>query len=307
MNCEFHINSSISDLVSFYNENGYLIVRQFFDERRIDEVNNEVKFAVSEGRKQFSRVNVDVLGGALVGRRVLLKNLSDSDFQVPVKINNLYQESEIILNMCRDKNLLDIVDNLLGGDAIVVNSLNLVLGSQQSVHNDSWYIPAPNHGNMAAAFVYLEDSDESCGPLFIYPGSHRLNPFMLPNGRRAVPRRGDDPKPVREYAIKQAQENKLEKKIFTGRKGDLLIWHGEVLHGGMPILDKSKTRRSLVAHYWRSQDVPNNKIAFEQGTPLYLIRRKRVARIAAKSPLLRRFRTWRRERNKTKCRRREAR
>ena len=36
---------------------------------------------------------------------------------------------------------------------------------------------------------------------------------------------------------------------FTCRRGDAFIWHGGLVHGGTPIDDAAKTRRSFVVHY----------------------------------------------------------
>jgi hypothetical protein len=32
------------------------------------------------------------------------------------------------------------------------------------------------------------------------------------------------------------------------KKGDVLIWHGDLMHGGAPIQDFTRTRLSLIAH-----------------------------------------------------------
>ena len=44
------------------------------------------------------------------------------------------------------------------------------------------------------------------------------------------------------------EERGLETKTFVARKGDVLIWHGELMHGGVPIQDPTRTRKSLIAH-----------------------------------------------------------
>lgn len=44
------------------------------------------------------------------------------------------------------------------------------------------------------------------------------------------------------------EERGLETKTFMAKKGDVLIWHGDLMHGGAPIQDQSITRKSLIAH-----------------------------------------------------------
>jgi ectoine hydroxylase-related dioxygenase (phytanoyl-CoA dioxygenase family) len=36
--------------------------------------------------------------------------------------------------------------------------------------------------------------------------------------------------------------------VFRGRKGDALIWHADLAHGGSPITDPALTRQSVVGH-----------------------------------------------------------
>ena len=47
----------------------------------------------------------------------------------------------------------------------------------------------------------------------------------------------------------------LKKQAFVGKAGDVLIWHSQLFHGGMPILDAAPTRKTLVVHYWRKEDI----------------------------------------------------
>jgi len=43
---------------------------------------------------------------------------------------------------------------------------------------------------------------------------------------------------------------------FLGKAGDVLIWHEELVHGGSPIIDMTRTRMSLVTHYWGYSCIP---------------------------------------------------
>ena len=43
----------------------------------------------------------------------------------------------------------------------------------------------------------------------------------------------------------------LEKTVFLAKKGDLLIWHANLFHGGEPHVNRERTRKSMVLHYFR--------------------------------------------------------
>lgn len=38
--------------------------------------------------------------------------------------------------------------------------------------------------------------------------------------------------------------------MFGARAGDALIWHANLIHGGLPIGEAGATRRSMVCHYY---------------------------------------------------------
>ena len=48
--------------------------------------------------------------------------------------------------------------------------------------------------------------------------------------------------------------NNLQPQFFHAKKGDILIWHANLLHGGSKINEANLTRKSMVAHYY-AEDV----------------------------------------------------
>ncbi len=285
---DFRPDTPHGELAEYYRNFGYLIIRQFFDEGLIERANKEVEFALSRGREAFGRTNVDVLDADGGSRRIFLSELKDSDLKTPIKLNNIYLESPVMLELCRYGPLTRLLKVLIGGDPIVISSLNFILGSQQPVHNDSWYMPPPTKDKMAVASVCLDDVDDDNGPVFFYPSSHKLPPFILPHGGRKVMGK-DDQQAVSQDADRRIREHGLEKQYFTGNQGDLLIWHAELLHGGLAIRDRSKSRRSLVTHYWQAQDLPDTEVAMVDGVPSHRLKKHGLSAVAARFNALRRL------------------
>jgi ectoine hydroxylase-related dioxygenase (phytanoyl-CoA dioxygenase family) len=58
------------------------------------------------------------------------------------------------------------------------------------------------------------------------------------------------------YIMKEIEKRELRLEHFLGKKGDVLIWHSHLYHGGAPIRDPRRTRKSMVTHYWRASDLP---------------------------------------------------
>src|SRR5204863_7606102 len=108
-------------------------------------------------------------------------------------------------------------------------------------------------GYLIAIWVAREDVAPVSGPLFYYPGSHRL-PYVLSEHLDAARNRLvlDETKEVR-YAQKIAEvarEAGIEPVEFHAKKGDLLVWHANLIHGGRAIARAGTTRKRLVAHYF---------------------------------------------------------
>jgi ectoine hydroxylase-related dioxygenase (phytanoyl-CoA dioxygenase family) len=105
---------------------------------------------------------------------------------------------------------------------------------------------------MTGVWIALEDVDAEAGPLLVYPGSHRLPVIYLKD--LDVPKVNEDwegfaskytPRLKRMLA-----DAKLNPMLYTARKGDILFWHANLAHGGSARRDKTKTRRSMVIHYF---------------------------------------------------------
>jgi hypothetical protein len=47
-------------------------------------------------------------------------------------------------------------------------------------------------------------------------------------------------------------EHPFDKQEFLPKRGEVLIWHANLLHGGKPVQDRSSRRWSQVIHYFFS-------------------------------------------------------
>ncbi len=53
-----------------------------------------------------------------------------------------------------------------------------------------------------------------------------------------------------EYQQRIIEENGVKAEVISAKKGDVFIWNANLIHGGMTHLNKEKTRRSMVVHYF---------------------------------------------------------
>ena len=109
-----------------------------------------------------------------------------------------------------------------------------------------------NNSQLIVSSVCIEDVSEDAGPLSYWPKSHVCPPWLNSNGTTHT-RTSSEHDAAIQYFLKYAEQNKLTPQSFKGEIGDVFIWHQQLYHGGLPIIDKKKTRRSLVNHYWSFQ------------------------------------------------------
>lgn len=210
---------------------GYLILEQFFGPSDTEALNAEVNRLLVSGKAGFN----------YTGR----------------KIFNLHEQSRLAdEHFFRNQRLLYVLSFLLGKPVIPFQSLSFVQGSEQRAHSDSIHMTTEPPGYLIATWTALEDCTEDAGPLFYYPGSHRLPYVMTPdydsgNTRFTI---GDNSNRRYEDKIEALiSGHGLKKELLLAKRGDVLIWHANLLHGGSAIARAGATRRSIVCHYFAEE------------------------------------------------------
>lgn len=214
-----------------YSENGYLIIKGFLKDYIADKINEEIEQLQKDKILKFR------YGGKLM-------------FAI--------HHSEIIRNLGNDENLLEFLSIIMDGQAKLFQSINFINGSQQKTHSDSIHMTTYPLGGLLGVWIALEDVDENNGALHYIPRSQNLPYFLNSDydnegnyfkiGKKSYSAYED-------FLEKKVNDLGLKKEIFCAKKGDLLIWHANILHGGEPHLDKTRTRKSLVYHYFDENSV----------------------------------------------------
>ncbi|HEX3685568.1 MAG TPA: phytanoyl-CoA dioxygenase family protein [Bryobacteraceae bacterium] len=268
----------------FWRENGYLILPAFFSPQDVDAVNEIVESRIA-APGSFGAATVDPLEGVFAGKRFRAAEAPKEVWAGAVKINDLFLDEPAVMKLALGERLTGLLMGLLDGPPAVCNSLNFIWGSQQPAHVDSWFMPAPIPKNwlrlrirrrfghhalvrrlvpelwnprLAVSSVCLEDVREDAGPLTFYPRSHRIPPYRSSGGMYTFP--VSEAPLCRGYVEREIKKRGLALEHFVGRKGDVFLWHGQLVHGGAPILAKQQTRKTLVTHYWRAQDMDPERV-----------------------------------------------
>ena len=139
---------------------------------------------------------------------------------------------------------------------VVFQTMTMRKGSEEPLHTDTGPLTLTEPMALAASWIALEDVREGAGALQFVPGSHRV-PEVLNNGVS----KGHDGDMSAYYRVlqetlKHCDAAGLRTEYFMAKKGDVLIWHADLMHGGAPIGDPSLTRKSLVSHYMPHGEKP---------------------------------------------------
>ena len=217
------VDFSLTDAqVTSFNENGYLVVDFGIDEELIDSI---VRAVAPYYASTALRPNK---GG---------------------RVQDLWKHVGAVQTLARLPQILVALKQIWGRRAKPFQTLNFPVGTGQTVHADTIHFNSHPRGYLAGVWVAFEDMDTDNGPLVYYPGSHRLPELDIEKAIRLAP--GLEGQTAYVHATRRIiQEFGLEMRLGLVRKGQAIIWHGNLLHGGHVQHDPSRSRNSQVTHYF---------------------------------------------------------
>jgi hypothetical protein len=219
-----------------FEERGYAIVNGFLKTSEVDAINQEIVDLLEKKRIQKGS------GG---------------------KIMFAIHQSDLLRGVGMENSLLDLLSLLMDGKATLFQSINFIHGSEQHSHSDSIHMTTYPLGGLLGVWIALEDIHPDNGPLHYYPGSHKL-PYYLNEdygNEGSLFLLGKKDYDEYEAFIRQRIETLgLKKEVLCIPKGTMMIWHANLFHGGEPHLDKSKTRKSVVFHYFDENSICYHEI-----------------------------------------------
>ena len=198
-----------------YENDGYLIVKSVIDNDTIDKIIHEIYEKHPEN-----------------------KNAS--------RIADAWKQHDIIGYLAFNKKIMNILSHLYNRKPVPFQTLNFYVGTEQKIHSDQIHFCSDPVNLMCGVWIALEDVSMDSGPLIYYPGSHKL-PFYTMQRLKIKP--GN----YAEY------EKKMQQKINKSgiipeygiiKKGDIIIWHANLIHGGSKRNNINLTRKSVVIHYF---------------------------------------------------------
>ncbi len=248
-----------------WDDEGFYALPGFYSNEEIDEARSAQERAWDTSHE---RIVVDDL---VTGERKRLKDVDGHDRATHrFKLNDLYLELPEVRGLAINKRITPILNKLLGETTVLCNSLSFEQGSSQPDHVDAIYMTPKSPHNLIAIWVALEDCHLDAGPLRYYPGSHKIKQHVFSDGStHFIPGEMNE---WHEYMQKEVARLNLPPKIFAAKKGDVFIWSCYLLHGGSPINDNSRTRKSIVFHYYGETDCTEGYDLMQKDGGLWMYR-----------------------------------
>jgi ectoine hydroxylase-related dioxygenase (phytanoyl-CoA dioxygenase family) len=132
---------------------------------------------------------------------------------------------------------------------ILSQTLMFQMGSEQGYHRDTTFVRFDAPLRMVGCWIALEDVQPGSGELRYLVGSHRLPDFPFSHGKKdgiGIP--AEELQASLQWVIDESEKAGLRAQTFNAKKGDALIWHADLAHGGSPITNPALTRQSVVGH-----------------------------------------------------------
>lgn len=231
------LNRSEAEQCRFWSENGYIILPGLIEDAVLDTVWESYEHAIAAGKIRLPAEP----GG-------------EGDPH-PGRFLNPHKKAGDFCRVLKHAELARWIRILMEREPKPLQTIASHKGSQQGVHSDSIHMTTYPIGYLSAAWIAFEDIHPDSGPLVYYPGSHRL-PYVFSRdvgiGEDDLKREGYGSYHERyePHIRKLIEENRLEAHYFHARKGDVLIWHANLLHGGSARGNLQLTRKALVCHFF---------------------------------------------------------
>jgi ectoine hydroxylase-related dioxygenase (phytanoyl-CoA dioxygenase family) len=257
------ITEKEADLLNHFIQKGYMIFNTGLTEDFLKSFDGAVKL-LYEWRPDDVRMADPRVNGGQLTRMSMIAN--DFKRAPGTRLTDMHSHNMAARMLYLHPGIHRMVRLVLERQPIATQSLYFEFGSQQSPHRDPWFVFSDPPWDLMAAWIALEDIHEEAGPLVYYPGSHSLPYYRFPHGGLQHHLPGKDSVSREEanksYAFNNHEmaKQQIRPLHFNARKGDVLIWHSSLTHGGGAVKNPNRTRKSFVVHF----DALTNPSAFRR-------------------------------------------
>jgi phytanoyl-CoA hydroxylase len=237
---------TLDDLAGFrqyYEANGYAILRGLISAEQCDRIrelwNTEVKpFDGFMYRQATAKVERHVKNdrGWVMNPILNLQSVNPTNFP---RFRQYATQ-----NILTDAGLKSAFATLLQDTPKVVQSMYFEGNSATWEHQDSYYLDSETVGEMAAAWIAVEDIAADAGRFFICPRSHRIE--LEEHG--IYNNIAENHEGYIQSVVKKIRDERLEIRAPALKKGDVLFWNAWTIHGSLDSQGTDSSRSSITCH-----------------------------------------------------------
>jgi ectoine hydroxylase-related dioxygenase (phytanoyl-CoA dioxygenase family) len=217
-----------------WNEYGFLIKKGLLSEE-----------IMSEYEKCWIENNAEIVDGELL----------------PIRLGGWpdctpYRRHPEVMEILMHEEIHKTMEELIGEPAGVHLNLTGWASTSRNWHQDTYLNPSHVGDYYVAIWIALETIHPDSGPFQIIPGSHKWRTVTQEKILAALEPEERDFKwprhseriltPMFEHVIK---ENEAPVLTYLPERGDVLFWHGRLLHRGSTPNNPKLLRKALIAHY----------------------------------------------------------
>jgi phytanoyl-CoA hydroxylase len=163
-----------------------------------------------------------------------------------------HRVDELSLHILKHPRIVDALEEILGVGAIGLQTMIYWKppGARgQDFHQDDYYLRTVPDACIAA-WIALEDIDAANGGLIVFPGSNAedILPMTPTDTTQSFTDTAVTPPP------------KYTECLVEMKAGDVLFFHGRLIHGSRPNRSQTRFRKAFICHY-----VPENTTRFNEG------------------------------------------
>ncbi len=232
-------NIKDKNIKSFFKENGYAIVKNFFSKKDCKKFLNTIsKYSSKEYPPIMNPDRVDFLVSQSIQKIDKFNKLNEKT----KFIRDLQNDAKYFKSIITNKKILNLLSKVKNKkiNALMSQMIFKKANTKYSLqswepHQDNSY-PKNKNGEYITINIFMNDSNRHNGTLYIWEKSHNYGIFDY---KSKISYREKDNRPGNISKSK----TKFDVKVLNFKKGDLLILHGNLVHGSYS--NKSKKSRPL--------------------------------------------------------------
>ena len=236
----FSVDQIGDELVEFYREHGYVIIRDALGRTEIDAIHPET---LSLCRGEFGEVHGYTPPPAEASDDEVLRGV--------LCVHHPHRASDLFMKLLAEPTIVDLLTRVIGPNVKCMQSMLFVKSSGkpgQAWHQDEDYIPTRDR-SLAGAWIALDDATVENGCLWIIPGSHRSG-VLWPQYPH------DDARfdcSMESFDFPYSDDDAIAVEVPAGA---IVFFNGYTLHRSLPNnAPAGRYRRALVNHYMSAESL----------------------------------------------------